>query len=691
MAGSARFEALFAVSVLAAIGCAGPRVEATAAVVSPAVQTAADAPASASGEDLAAIIPEGMAMFVEIEDAPGLLSKLELARALGNDPIDALANLAAREGRADRAEIVNVLRSLDGLAFAMRKEKSSAVLIARFRDAAPLEALLHKIGEPSEAPLGGKRYPFGKDDNLVWYPQSRLMLVGASAPLADIAEVMAGRAPSLAKSRPFASVRKSFAPPPALRGVLDMWAILDPAKEKDRRALDGLLMGGEPLLLELATDPPRLAMSMTFSGDLVLPTSIHAPAAPLTIASHLPEETVAYLAYSSKLGVDSHALSELIEARIEAAGQSTTAMKIALGASLGTSLTELLALIGDQGAIGAMFVGDPALLRGKPSFEHGMALVWVQQLRDADAGKRLNAILDRVAKLGAKKGVIRERDGLRVPIKYQGRDLVLRVAGDRLLVAAGWPQDLARAEAAFLHGKGAIGAALPATPGAHAIYDLRLAQYMSLLPPGTVPDALVKQVAAHGSTVTLRWQPAGEGWKVRAEMGLGAAGALSALGVYGVRRYIASSKTSEAKSFVGAFARAAVTAYEREIGPGPKPSHALCASAPAVPAAIPSGVKYQPSTSAGTDFDTGDQKSGWRCLKFSAGMPIHYRYSYRAGGGYLGPQRGGPDAGANGFEVAAEGDLDGDGNTSLFTITGTVDPKTSTVRIGKLFVVDEYE
>jgi hypothetical protein len=37
------------------------------------------------------------------------------------------------------------------------------------------------------------------------------------------------------------------------------------------------------------------------------------------------------------------------------------------------------------------------------------------------------------------------------------------------------------------------------------------------------------------------------------------------------------------------------------------------------------------------------------------------RARYRIGGNYKGPARGDPDPGPNGFEVSAEGDLDGDG------------------------------
>ena len=57
-----------------------------------------------------------------------------------------------------------------------------------------------------------------------------------------------------------------------------------------------------------------------------------------------------------------------------------------------------------------------------------------------------------------------------------------------------------------------------------------------------------------------------------------------------------------------------------------------------------------------------------------------------------GAARGGPDPGPNGFEVAAEGDLDGDGKTSLITITAAIDPITGRLEVAPtVFAVDELE
>ena len=68
------------------------------------------------------------------------------------------------------------------------------------------------------------------------------------------------------------------------------------------------------------------------------------------------------------------------------------------------------------------------------------------------------------------------------------------------------------------------------------------------------------------------------------------------------------------------------------------------------------------------------------------------QYTYSAGGPYKGPARGGPDPGSDGFEVAAEGDLDGNGVTSLLTLTGKRDAASGKMVLSpQIFVDDEHE
>lgn len=167
--------------------------------------------------------------------------------------------------------------------------------------------------------------------------------------------------------------------------------------------------------------------------------------------------------------------------------------------------------------------------------------------------------------------------------------------------------------------------------------------------------------------------------------GVVAVGIFAALGIYGTRRYLAAAKTAEAKNTLGAIARGANQAYERE-GADPSAPHKLCKSAVTVPAAVPAGKKYMPASS-GADFDTGDAETGWKCLKFSMTQPIYYQYDYHQGSGYLSTST---SPGADGFEAAARGDLDGNGKTSLFALSGRVAGGTLTVT-PSMYIENEFE
>ncbi|MCU0653929.1 MAG: hypothetical protein MUF64_01110 [Polyangiaceae bacterium] len=146
-------------------------------------------------------------------------------------------------------------------------------------------------------------------------------------------------------------------------------------------------------------------------------------------------------------------------------------------------------------------------------------------------------------------------------------------------------------------------------------------------------------------------------------------GVLAVLGVSGMRRFIAASKVAEARANLGSISRAAVLAFESaQEAPG-----RLCGSATPVPARAPRGTKYMPSAAEGQDYQTGDAKNGWKCLKFSLNSPSFYQYHYNAGSGYLMPAAAPKAAG---FEAAAVGDLDGDGVQSLFSMSGQIEGLT---------------
>ncbi|WP_437917173.1 type II secretion system protein [Sorangium sp. So ce302] len=180
-------------------------------------------------------------------------------------------------------------------------------------------------------------------------------------------------------------------------------------------------------------------------------------------------------------------------------------------------------------------------------------------------------------------------------------------------------------------------------------------------------------------------------------------GVLAALAIYGVRRYLATAKTSEAKNTVGAITRGAAAAYERETaasqilaggGTSAAASHELCDSAAAVPGAIPQGTKYQPNSTALQDFNAGTATQGWPCLKFTISQPIYYQYHYLRGANNThAALAGAPTVGAGllGFEASAIGDIDGDGTAfSGFARGGTITDGELALAT-QVFVNNEFE
>lgn len=140
-----------------------------------------------------------------------------------------------------------------------------------------------------------------------------------------------------------------------------------------------------------------------------------------------------------------------------------------------------------------------------------------------------------------------------------------------------------------------------------------------------------------------------------------------------------SRELSEAKNSLGAIARGAITAYEREsiAADGTSFEHALCKTASAVPAKLPE--KKAKVTTAAADWG-GSGDTGWRCLKFEHTNPVRFQYSYIAGGPYKGKGRA-TDPGPDGFQACAEADVEPGGKTTLICMTGTVSKASNSVTL----------
>jgi type II secretory pathway pseudopilin PulG len=143
---------------------------------------------------------------------------------------------------------------------------------------------------------------------------------------------------------------------------------------------------------------------------------------------------------------------------------------------------------------------------------------------------------------------------------------------------------------------------------------------------------------------------------------IGLAAILSAIGMYALSRYVRHAKTVEAVSSVTSLAGAAAEYYNvsdatQPTGAEPTAIHAMRHFPPSSRVPVPEdaltvrGRRYQSNLA---DWSA----SPWRELRFSIVQPQCYQYSFDADG-----------AGATAKAVVtAEGDLDGDGVRSTYSL-----------------------
>jgi type IV pilus assembly protein PilA len=146
-------------------------------------------------------------------------------------------------------------------------------------------------------------------------------------------------------------------------------------------------------------------------------------------------------------------------------------------------------------------------------------------------------------------------------------------------------------------------------------------------------------------------------------------GILAALAIVGVKKYMTSAKSAEARNSLGTMSGLASQVWSGEKMKGAilddastiGATHQLCDYAdkmvPEDKTSI-AGVKYQSKTGKDLDFHAGTTLKGWKCLGFALDAPQYYMYQYHAVVSTT------PES--NVFKAIAFGDLDGDGELSTF-------------------------
>jgi type IV pilus assembly protein PilA len=171
-------------------------------------------------------------------------------------------------------------------------------------------------------------------------------------------------------------------------------------------------------------------------------------------------------------------------------------------------------------------------------------------------------------------------------------------------------------------------------------------------------------------------------------------GILAVLAVYGIRKYLASSKAAEARNSLGQMAKDQSAEFEKEsmasstLPPGGTAgvSRSLCTS-PSTP--VPSsatsikGQKYQSDQASGKDWnaDAATPGKGFACLKFTMDAPQYYMYDFTTTS---------PTAAGGMWRGLANGDLNGDGNLSTYELDGIIQP-SMTFSIAPNLIISDSE
>ena len=637
-------------------------------------------------------MPADVQLYAELRGVRGLVASAQAV--VGEASLGELRASLARELSLDAAEGGRLLDGIESLHVGGRRTGDNLKIAASvvFADAQPMRNLLASgrlVDHGAVGPHGRGVSPRGATKaTMVWFDGARLLVTGDAPMVEAVTAVVEGRAPALAETQRAGAAGERR---PAM-------AFVAPS------LLDALVQGQVSFAspLEITYDRweggYRGAFRTSLAARGVSAQSLPVPPPrPLAIARLLPAETAGYVALSTGIPGGRQGAGVLLTQILALTGREGDRALEELDGALATANLRLAEVVGSLGGEGVVAVAVRPGVTSQHNLESGYAVVLLQEVADPRPAERLlKASRDKLAALPKKAKVHAEGTGFSADLLGSPLPFVrARVSGGRLALAVGQRNLVERAFAALDKSKGRLAddaahtralSGMPASSLVRLWLDLgRALELGASSAPREVHTSIDAWLhtaqGAQRPTSALAFTAAPEGDRIRLDLDeVNGISVFAALGIFGVRAYLSKAKSAEARNMIGVITRSAVAAYEREeLGPGNTVVHNLCKSAQSVPTAVPRGVKYRPSTQAGADWDTGDATTGWRCLKVNMDMPQYYRYTYSAGGPYKGLARGGPDPGPSGFEVAAEGNLDGNGVTSLFTRTGTVDAKTGMV------------
>ncbi|MEM1029789.1 MAG: DUF4339 domain-containing protein [Myxococcota bacterium] len=287
---------------------------------------------------LSASVPEDTQIFFEIPSAPAALRDFATMDIVDRDELEAEATVdKIQEGLEEAFELNQeeaeaLLTNLESIAVAARAldgdEGPEAVFLLSFGDAAPVETLLGTDRfEELDDVAGGKRYAvervdvdyeemkdwsgprrsfstmsFKEDserDAFVWFADAKLLAIGHPDIIEDVGHVAIDGDPSLQGGEKWKGTE--FASDASALLYIDSELAEEIDEKELEKFVEGYLDGVAPIGATMAFASAGMVITLQgeLRGDKVTDDDYAAPVA-IDIQDHLPQETFAYIAMSTK-------------------------------------------------------------------------------------------------------------------------------------------------------------------------------------------------------------------------------------------------------------------------------------------------------------------------------------------------------------------------------------------------------
>ena len=527
-------------------------------------------------------------------------------KSAATDPIDGLAGSFG----ISRGDAEAVIKGLDAVGIAARNlgPEAQVAVVVGFRDGAAAKKLLSSKRFTAKGDLGtgGKRYsltgsakslaPFtarglfdeldSKGVTLMWHESAKLLAIGDEKLLVDIAAVISEGKPSLEKQPLYTKAKAAFDPEAVAVAFFDPAVLVSAFGKGNQDLAEGYLKRPGPYTVSLALVEAgmRITAKLGAAGNKLPDIEVGAPAE-LTLPAKLTRKTLAYSAFSTRIDMKGAELIELLQRELEKVDPGAARRLKRKGLKeikdkLGVSAAEIIDAVGDEGVLAVSLPETPDLISALAGKVGDMvAITYAQRIKDkAVVSKVLESVRGVLSKELASTHTVRPSPTGFVlePVSKGVPAVELRVVDDLLIIVGG--NSALASDSIKVLTKGGSSLAdepahelamesLPKKARLRTWFDLgrMLAQSMKLMPavPAEMRPVtdLLKSIRMAGdqrltSAMSVGFTASKQVYKLRLDS-LNMVGVGAAFGIYGMRRYLASAKSSEAKNTIGAISRGA--------------------------------------------------------------------------------------------------------------------------------------